>query len=212
MLSLAQLNQIELNQLHKEREQSDPDPELWRWSPLEIAEFARMLEIARTCAMDGLRRLVFLEAGSGIGTKLYLAQYHFGMTAIGYEINKEYIALARDLPVNTVEADLRTEDIAWDDGDIVYVARPLKSDEADQIRPDAREIELEQKIMDRMRPGAVYMAAYAAVKPRWPCYYRRPFKGVWVKPGGRLPNVYTAMIAREIDGSDPLVPEPSTLG
>ena len=208
MLSLAQLHKIEMNQLQKERELSDPDPEMWRWSPLEIAEFARMLEVARSLAMDGLRRLTFMEAGSGVGTKLYLAQYHFGMTAFGYEINPDYIALARDLPVTTVQADLRTDDIAWDDGDIVYVGRPLKSDESDTKTPDAAEIELERKIMGRMRPGAVYMSAFAAVKPKWACYYRRPFRGVWQKPGLRKAPVYDAMIERTEDGPDPLIPQP----
>jgi len=210
VLSLPELHQVEMNQLAKERELSDPDPDMWRWSPLEIAEFARMLEIARSCAMDGLRRLTFMEAGSGIGTKLYLAQYHFGMTAIGYEINPAYIALARDLNVNTIQADLRTENIAWEDGDIVYVARPLKSDESDTVRPDAAEIALEQKIMDRMRPGAVYMAAFAAIKPKWACYYRRSFRGVWVKPGKKTQPVYDAMIRRQ-DEPDPLVPQPSMI-
>jgi len=211
VLSLAELHRVEMNQLQKERELSDPDPDMWRWSPLEIAEFARMLEVARSLAMDGLRRLTFMEAGSGIGTKLYLAQYHFGMTAIGYEINPAYIALARDLPVTTLEADLRTEDIPWEDADIVYVGRPLKSDESDTVRPDAAEIELEQKIMNRMRPGAVYMAAFAAVKPKWACYYRRPFRGVWVKPGKKTQPVYDAMIRRTEDGPDPLVPRPSMI-
>ena len=210
MLSLAELHQVEMNQLKKEQELSDPDPDMWRWSPLEIAEFARMLEVARSLAMDGLRRLTFMEAGSGIGTKLYLAHYHFGMTAVGYEINPHYVALARDLLVHTIEADLRTADIAWDDGDIVYVARPLKSDESDIRRPDAAEIELEQKIMNRMRPGAVYMAAFAAVKPKWACYYRRPFRGVWVKPGAKASPVYDAMIQRQ-DEPDPLVPQPSMI-
>src|SRR4249920_544815 len=109
MLSLAQLHKIEMNQLYKERELSDPDPDMWRWSPLEITEFARMLEVARSLAMDGLRRLTFMEAGSGIGTKLYLARYHFDMSERGYEINDHYLELAKDLNVNSIKWDLREE-------------------------------------------------------------------------------------------------------
>jgi hypothetical protein len=200
-LSLAELHKLEMDQLRKERELSDPDPDLWRWSPLEIAEFARMLEVARSLAMDGLRRLTFMEAGSGIGTKLYLAQYHFGMSAIGYEINDEYIGLAHDINVNTIKCDLREENPHWDDADIVYMARPFKDDDY--------EVKWERKVMDRMRPGTVLISAYAAVKPRdWPCYYRMPFRGVWLKPGLRTAPVYDAMIAREEAGPDPLIPQP----
>jgi hypothetical protein len=211
MLSLAQLHKIEMNQLHKERELSDPDPEMWRWSPLDIAEFARMLEVARSLAMDGLRRLTFMEAGSGIGTKLYLARYHFGMSEYGYEINDHYLELAKDLHVNSIKWDLRESHPPWEDGDIIYMARPFKSDESNPETPDEYEVQWERAVMDRMSGGAVLISAYAAVKPNdWACYYRRPFRGVWVKPVST--PVYDAMIAREKTGSDPLVPEPSTLG
>ena len=207
-LSLAELAKLEMAQLARERETTDPDPELWRWSPLELPEFARMLEVARSLAMDGLRRLTFMEAGSGIGTKLYVAHYHFGMTAVGYEINEDYIRQARELNVTTHQCDFRTESPAWDDGDIVYIARPFKSDESDTVAPDKVEIAWEQSVHLAMRPGAVLIAAFAAVKPDWPCYYRRPFRGVWVKPGARSAPVYDAMISRRTDGSDPLVREP----
>jgi hypothetical protein len=208
-LSLAELAKLEMAQLARERETTDPDPELWRWSPLELQEFARMLVVARSAAMDGLRRLIFMEAGSGIGTKLYVAQYHFDMTAIGYEINPDYIYQAQKLNVLTHQMDFRTEVPPWGDADIVYMARPFKSDEADTVAPDAVEIAWELGVMEMMRPGAVLMSAFAAVKPRdWACYYRRPFRGVWVKPGGRSTPVYDAMVSRATAGSDPLVPEP----
>ncbi len=201
MLSLAELHRLEFDQLKRERELSDPDPDMWRWSPLEIAEFARMLEVARSLAMDGLRRLTFMEAGSGIGTKLYLAHYHFGMSAVGYEISDDYLAKAQELNVKTVKCDLREEDPPWEDADIAYIARPFKDDKY--------ETEWERKVMDRMRPGAVLISAYAAVKPyTWPCYYRQPFRGVWIKPGAKTLPVYDKMIARTTTGPDPLIPQP----
>ena len=206
MLSLAELARLEYQQLARERETTEPDPELWRWSPLDLEEFSRMLEVARSLAMDGLRRLTFVELGSGIGTKLYLARYHFGMSEYGYEINRDYIEQARSLYVNTTEYDLRSGmPPAVADADIVYIARPFKSDESDPVKPDAVEIAWEQSVHAAMRTGAVLVAAYAAVKPyKWPCYYRRPFRGVWVKKE----PVFTAMVRRERSGSDPLVPEP----
>lgn len=200
ILTLKDLWNLEMGQLAQERELSDPDPDMWRWSPLEIPEFARMLDVARGLAADGLRKLRFAEAGCGIGTKLYLAEKHFGMDAFGYEINDHYLEQCRKLGVRAVKCDLRVDKPPWEKFDIVYVARPFKDDEF--------EVAWEISVMEAMRRRAVLINAYAAVKPyEWPCYYRRPFRGVWVKPkssGG----VYDKMIRRAGDGSDPLVPEP----
>ena len=43
--------------------------------------------------------------------------------------------------------------------------------------------------------------------PMRPAHYRAPFRGVWIKPA--TASQYSAMIARQTTGSDPLVPEPS---
>lgn len=205
--TLQDLWHMEMAQLKLERETTDPDPDMWRWSPLEITEFARMLEVARGLVMPvGLRKMLkprLAEAGCGIGTKLYLAKHHFDMDETGYEINEVYLAMCRDLEVNAIRCDLRVDKPPWDKFDIVYVARPFKSDEY--------EVAWEQEVMDTMRPGTVLISAYAAVKPyKWQCHYRRPFRGVWVKPG-KSTGVYDAMISRNPAGSDPLVPEPSTI-
>jgi hypothetical protein len=199
ILTIKELWQMELEQLGKERELSDPDPDLWRWSPLEIVEFARMLEVARQLAEQGLRKLRFAEAGSGIGTKLYLAKHHFELQEMGYEINDVYLARSRLLGVMAVKCDLRVDKPPWEKYDIVYLSRPFKSDEY--------EVAWEWEVLNAMRPGAVLISAYAAVKPyKWQCYYRKPFRGVWVKP--RTAPIYTAMISRATTGSDPLVQEP----
>lgn len=199
ILTLKELWQKELAQLAQERETTDPDPDMWRWSPLEIAEFARMLDVARGLAVAGLRKLRFAEAGCGIGTKLYMARHHFDMEEMGYEINDEYLAQCRELKVTAVKCDLRVNKPPWEKFDIVYLSRPFKSDKY--------EVEWEWEVLNAMRPGSVLMSAYAAVKPRkWPCYYHRPFRGVWVKPGSTA--TYDAMIGRNTAGSDPLVPEP----
>jgi SAM-dependent methyltransferase len=208
MLTVQQLWEMEIAQLKLERETTDPDSEIWRWSPLEITEFERMLQIAHSLAVSGnvrlrgesggLRRLSFAEAGSGIGTKLYLAKNKFNLDEWGFEVNKDYIAQARELEVRTVECDLRTENPPWAKFDIVYVSRPFKD--------DAVEVAWEEKVMRDMRLGAVYISAYAAVKPyAWPCYYRASFRGVWVKSDQ---GQYSHMIQRSATGTDPLVPEP----
>jgi SAM-dependent methyltransferase len=200
MLTLKDLWHMELAQLKLEREQSDPDPDLWRWSPLEITEFARMLEVARGLAAAGLRKLRIAEAGCGIGTKLYLMKNQFELDETGYEINDLYLAMCKELGVHAVKCDLRVDKPPWEKFDIVYLSRPFKSDEY--------EVEWEWEVINAMRPGAVLISAYAAVKPhKWQCYYRKPFRGVWVKPHA---GTYDQMISRTVTGSDPLVPEPSS--
>lgn len=169
---------MEMDQLAKERELSDPDPDIWRWSPLEIPEFDRMLTFARSQALSSgfpLRRLYFAEAGSGIGTKLYLAEQRHEMDATGFEINEDYIAKAEMLGVRTIELDLREASPVWSRYDIVYIARPFKDDEI--------EGEWERSVQNGMKRGAVLIAAYVSVKPySWPCFYRAPFRGIWQKP------------------------------
>lgn len=201
VLTLKDLWDLEMTQLKLERETTEPDPDLWRWSPLEITEFARMLEVARGLAVAGLRKLRFAEAGCGIGTKLYLAKHQFQLDETGYEISELYLAMCRELKVNAVKCDLRVDKPPWDKFDIVYLSRPFKSDKY--------EVMWEWEVLNAMRPGTVLMSAYAAVKPyKWQCYYRKPFRGVWVKPRGG--GNYSAIIGRNLAGSDPLVPEPST--
>jgi hypothetical protein len=118
---------------------------------------------------------------------------------MGYEINDVYLAKSRLLGVMAVKCDLREDKPPWGKYDIVYLSRPFKSDEY--------EIAWEKEVMESMRSGAVLISAYAAVKPyQWQCYYRKPFRGVWVKP--RNAPVYSAMIHRATDSSDPLVQEP----
>lgn len=200
MISRQQLWDMELEQLYKERETTDPDPEMWRWSPLELAEFDRMLTIARQ-VIGGLKKLRLCEAGSGIGTKLYLAEHYHDLEATGYEISKDYLAKAAKLEVDAREMDFRSEHPPWDEFDIVYIARPFKD--------DVVETAFEVSAQNAMKTGAVLMMAYTSAKPyAWPCFYRAPFRGIWKKPAKDTPPPqYRAMIQREFP-YDPLVPTP----
>src|SRR5215469_17567848 len=196
MITRQQLWDMELEQLYQERETTDPDPEMWRWSPLELSEFDRMLVVARH-VLGGLSRLKFCEAGCGIGTKLYLAQHYHDLNAVGYEISYDYITKALGIGVDARYMDLRTESPPWKDYDIVYTARPFKEDDYESA--------WEQKVQDAMKPGAVLISAYTSKKPyNWPCYYRAPFRGVWMKPKS---GQYLEMIQRQ-EPHDPLVSEP----
>lgn len=208
---MEQLWRLELDQVTQEYGR-EPDPELWRWSPLEIWEFSRMLNVARDLAVQrnvrlpgrdgGMRRITFAEAGCGIGTKLYLARNWLKLDETGFEIDDYYLSRCAELGVNAVQCDLREPPgPPWVMFDIVYLSRPFKD--------DGEEVAWERCVMDALRPGAVLMSAYAAVKPyTWPCYYRMPFRGVWIKPGNVTTPVFDRMVQRTGDGPDPLVREP----
>jgi hypothetical protein len=210
---IPQLFEMEMEQLREEIG-TEPDPEMWRWSPLDIYEFDRMLNVAWHIAIDhnirlrraggGLRKISFVEAGCGIGTKLYIAKTKYGMEELGYEINEKYIQKSAELDLDVqIEArDLRAEPAPpWAMFDIVYTARPFKD--------DAEETAWERAVQDAMRPGAVLISAFTAIKPRtWECYYRFPFHGVWKK---QAPGNYQDLIQRHTTGPDPLVPQPGPL-
>ena len=200
MLTVEELAGLEFKQVAQERETTDPDPEMWRWSPLEMSSFVPMLNVAVSLAADGLRVLRIAEAGSGIGTKLYYMKNYCNLDETGYEINDYYLERSAELGVHAVKWDLRAEHPPWDEFDIVYMARPFKSDEYEEA--------WEREVMRRMRKGAYLVSAYAAVKPySWTCYYRHAFRGVWGKPLSDPPN-YTSAIRRHTSESDPLVQEP----
>jgi hypothetical protein len=176
-ISLDQLFTMEMDQLRREQGRT-PDPDLWRWSPLDIREFDIMLHVALNVIQQSPpRELSFAEAGSGIGTKLYLARHKYGLAETGYEINEDYLARSAELGVNAIKRDLGDpgNQPDWAAFDLVYIARPFKD--------DAVEADWERSVMAAMRPGGRLISAFAAVKPYdWPCYYRRSFRGVWIKP------------------------------
>jgi hypothetical protein len=187
-LSLHELFQMEMAQLREEHGR-EPDPDSWRWSPFDIRKFDPMLKIADDycTSQDGYDRLsnpvTFWEAGSGIGTKLFLAKHKYDMTEYGLEINDDYLVKARRLGVRCDKCDLSNLDDQpmWEAADIVYTARPFK----DEIKESRWEL----LVQESMRPGAVLISTFAAVKPyRWTCLYKGPYRGVWVKPSGQGPR------------------------
>ena len=183
-ISLDQLFQREMEQLSRERGRV-PDPDSWRWSPFDIRKFDVMLHVAyeylRASRDISVMPISIAEAGSGIGTKLYLAKHKYGMEEAGYENDDDYLDQASKLGVRAYKCDLADMDNQpiWSVYDIVYTARPFKS--------ELFEHNWEESVRDGMRPGAVWMATFAASKPYdWPCLDRGPFRGVWVKPLDRI--------------------------
>jgi hypothetical protein len=178
------------------------------WSPLPLTIFERLMDTAASVVPPGT---FFLEAGSGIGTKLFIAREKYGLWEYGIEANAYMLRFAKDeLGVRCYLGDV--EHIAYEMAGIVYLSRPFKD--------DAEEIEYEKMVHRQMRQGAILVAAWAAVKPQWPILYREGQHGVWRKgePGesteravpAEHPNTvgeYRKMIRRE-SGTDPLVREP----
>jgi len=178
-LTLDQLFQMEMDQLQKEHGRV-PDPNHWRWSPFDIRKWDEMLTVAidyyRSADTHSPSPISIAEAGSGIGTKLRRAKDR-GLTEFGYEFNDEYLVMARELDVACEKRDLGDPDNqpAWAAYDIVYLARPFKD--------DFKESAWECSVQEDMRPGAVLISTFAAVKPyQWTCLYRGTYRGVWVKP------------------------------
>jgi SAM-dependent methyltransferase len=195
-ISLPELFRMEMDQLEKEK-LKDPDDVIWRFSPLDIRVFDVMLNLAHNLVV-GLRGdepgpratdISFVEAGCGIGTKLYLAKHKYFMTEYGYEINPEYIEKCHELGVQAELRDLSEDpQPIWGAYDIVYTCRPFKNDIFEQ--------KWERSVQEAMRPGAVLIASFTARKPyHWPCYLRAPFRGVWVKPDPE--DEYTQTKARQ---------------
>ena len=182
-LTLDQLFDMEMAQLKQEHGR-EPDPDSWRWSPSDIRIWDNMLAIANRYldSIGQTNQISIWEAGSGIGTKLYWAKHHYGMIEYGFEKFNYYIEAARRLDVQCELRDLSdlNDQPAWNVPDIVFTARPFKD--------EMLEHKWEAIVQNDMRPGAVLIATYAAVKPRnWAVLYRAPFRGVWVKPNN-LPD------------------------
>lgn len=175
--TFGSLEEIEAKWLGIERSQ-DPDPDVWRWSPLPLPKFVEMMAIAtmaRSIVELG-RRPTFFEPGCGVGTKLYVAQEEFDLEASGWELFPEYVEQCGELGVKAEVHDLRAEEPDWASFDIIYTSRPFKDDDYER--------RWEARVQERMRPGAVLIQAFAGVKPyAWqPWLFAAPWRVVSVKP------------------------------
>jgi 2-polyprenyl-3-methyl-5-hydroxy-6-metoxy-1,4-benzoquinol methylase len=155
----------------------------WDWHPFPIREFRAMLEIAINIWSYSarLRHDVtaswppsFLDASCGIGSKIWLAKRDYpGIVVHGVDINPQYIQAARDeFGLNGTEVALG-DSLSYPDYnmfDIVYMSRPIRDDMSESV--------YERSVLRQVKPGAIVIASWAAVKPHWPYYYRGPNKYV----------------------------------
>ena len=178
------------------------------WSPLPLPKFTDLMNISQQYLPSNP---FFLEAGCGIGTKLYLARENYGCWEYGFDINADFVKFAREiLGVRAYVGSV--QDMPYDKADVVYIARPYKD--------DAKEVEYEKMVHSRVRNGAILIAAYAAVKPEWHCLFRLGQHGAWKKtddgqpvPRKPLPPIpqnlsdYNHLIRKRQPGPDPLKQE-----
>jgi SAM-dependent methyltransferase len=175
------------------------------WSPLPLRKFIELMNI---CQQYLPPHAIFLEAGCGIGTKLYVAREMYDMWEYGFDINADFIDHAKNaFGVRAYVGSVL--DMPYDLADVSYIARPYKD--------NSKEVEYERLVHHRIRNGAILIAAYAAVKPEWHCLFRLGQHGAWKKPddGKPVPRKplpphpeslpeYNALIRKRQPGPDPL--------
>ena len=129
-----------------------PSPDLHVYEPMRADQFLDDLAVAIEFA-PGKR---YLEVGSGIGTKLLLAE-QMGLEVHGIELRESYIAVSQYLcpnaPVELADARYYTGYGAFD---IIHCYKPVTSFEA--------LAELDEHIASHMKQGAILIHPYWAPK------------------------------------------------
>jgi hypothetical protein len=145
------------------------------WMPFQAADF---LAILAECVAEASGD-IFLDVGSGIGTKIELAECIFGMDAFGIEYDPEMRGYAMDKSRYTILGDaLTAEGDHYQEADIIWLYRPFR-DQFSQAR-------LEHRIFELMKPGAIVAggawenqpSGFEIVIDDWETGHR----GAWKKP------------------------------
>jgi SAM-dependent methyltransferase len=125
------------------------DEKWYEWQSLSLTAFYSALTDVRNNLGPG--RFKFLDVGSGIGTKLYLAD-SLNFEPHGIEINPAYVDISKELfpeyPVKCVSA---TEYRSYDKFDVIYSYR--------LARDDILQHQVSQWIGNLARPGAALILA-----------------------------------------------------
>jgi hypothetical protein len=128
------------------------------WMPFQMADFIGIMsEVIREA--DGP---VYLEVGSGIGTKMMVARYLFGLFVGGIEYSETLATVAKQKhrgPVTIADA-LTIFEGAYSLADIIWMYRCF--------RDPVLQRQLEERIYAEAKPGAIFAGAHLEhVPPGW---------------------------------------------
>jgi SAM-dependent methyltransferase len=131
------------------------DPIVTPWMPYQPADF---IGIVWECMPEMAGRL-FIDIGCGPGTKMRIAEMLFGLDVRGIEINADMADEARKyFPEPGIVCTGDALDYGLGDRfDLIWLYRPF--------REAGRELLLEQRLMDRMKPGAILAGSGWEIDP-----------------------------------------------
>lgn len=124
------------------------------WMPFQMADFIGIMsEVIREC--DGPR---YFEVGAGIGTKMMVAKYLFGLEVAGIEYSETLATVANQKKRgHVITGDALTTGYTYNDCDILWMYRPF--------RDPVLERQLEERIYAEMRPGAIFAGGHLEHTP-----------------------------------------------
>jgi SAM-dependent methyltransferase len=160
---------------HQWLKQGDPKSPTLPWMPFQPAEF---LSLLFDCVPEMTGR-EFCDIGCGPGTKMLLASHFYGLSAHGIEISPAMGEAARvHGPVLIADA-LSMAPGFYREYDLIWLYRPF--------RDTILEKQLEERVMDEMKPGAILAGGSWEIMPperRWiPVVDDSELRrGAWMKP------------------------------
>jgi hypothetical protein len=145
------------------------------WMPFQPADFAAMLLECMAEAEGDL----FLEVGSGVGTKSLIARNLFGLITFGIEYDETLATVAEQRGRGPVwVGDALTYPQGYQHADIIWMYRPF--------RDAGLQDSLEQRVYGEMKSGAIVFggalenqpAGFSVILDDWDTGHR----GAWKKP------------------------------
>lgn len=169
-------------QLDRDWQRKGPvtDPRFTPWMPFNLGEFTGLLAEAVAGYEPGDDEdISFLDVGCGPGSKMLVARDIFGLDALGFDIQREYVAAACSLGLNAHQGDARIWP-GYGRAQITWFNRVAR-DPGIQAR-------IESKVWEDTAPGAVVMCANLENRPPQAWFPVvddwEARRGAWMKPGG----------------------------
>jgi SAM-dependent methyltransferase len=160
---------------HRWFSQGDPKSPTLPWMPFQPADF---LSIVFECIPE-MKGRKFLDVGCGPGTKMLLAKQFYGLNVHGIELNPAMACVAfKEGSVKTCDA-LQVPAGTYRAFDLIWLYRPFRDPQLEE--------ELEARITDEMKPGAILAGGaweHCPAEYGWPPVMDdwELRRGAWIKP------------------------------